>query len=187
LHRDHRSLGRRVYGTADLVEKLEAAGVDPNTKVQPPTAREGKFSQDDFHIDLDACAVQCPVGQQVRLRLTKDGSGEAQFGVLCNECPLRPKCTESKNGRTVYVHPKHRTLDRARRRQRDSHWKMRYRAIRPKVERKLAHLMRRKHGGRRARMRGRLRIGHDFALLAAAINLARLAKLGVRRDPATTC
>lgn len=46
-----------------------------------------------------------------------------------------------------------------------------------KVERKIAHLMRRKHGGRRARMRGRLRIAHDFAFLAAAVNLARLAKL----------
>ena len=29
-------------------------------------------------------------------------------------------------------------------------------------------------------MRGRLRVEHDFALLAAAINLARLAVLGVR-------
>jgi len=37
--------------------------------------------------------------------------------------------------------------------------------------------MRRKHGGRRSRVRGTLRIGHDFALLAAATNLARLAKL----------
>jgi hypothetical protein len=36
-------------------------------------------------------------------------------------------------------------------------------------------------------MRGRLRVGHDFALLAAAINLARLAILGVRRDSAPTC
>ncbi len=40
--------------------------------------------------------------------------------------------------------------------------------------------MRRKHGGRRARMRGKLRVGQDLALLAAAINLARLATLGVR-------
>jgi len=37
--------GDASYGTADLVEKLEAAGLDANTKVQPPTAREGKFSQ----------------------------------------------------------------------------------------------------------------------------------------------
>jgi hypothetical protein len=171
--------GDASYGTAALVEKLEVAAIEPNVKVQPPSARGGKFSQDDFRIELDACTVLCPAGQLVKLRLSKDGSGEAQFGALCKDCPLRQKCTESKSGRTVYVHPKHRTLDRARRRQRDAKWKARYRATRPKVERKLAHMMRRKHGGRRARVRGRLRIGHDFSLLAAAINLARLAFLGV--------
>lgn len=151
-----------------------------NVKVQPPVGREGKFSQDDFRIELDACTVQCQAGQLVQLRMSKDGSGEAKFGPLCSHCPLRQKCTESKTGRTVYVHPKHRTLDRARRLQRDPKWKARYRATRPKVERKLAHRMRRRHGGRRARVRGRLRVGHDFSLLAAATNLARIAKLGVR-------
>jgi hypothetical protein len=176
--------GDASYGTADLVEKLEAAGVEPNVKVQPPTAREGKFSQDDFRIDLDAGTVQCPVGQLVQLRRGKDGSGEAQFGASCQYCPRRPECTESKSGRTVYVHPKHRTLDRARRRQRDPEWKKRYRSVRPRVERKLAHMMRRKHGGRRARVRGALRVGHDFSLLAAATNLARLATLRVHRSPA---
>jgi hypothetical protein len=36
--------GDASYGTADLVEKLESAGVEPNVKVQPPSAREGMFS-----------------------------------------------------------------------------------------------------------------------------------------------
>jgi IS5 family transposase len=47
------------------------------------------------------------------------------------------------------------------------------------VERKLAHLLRRRHCGRRARVRGLLRVGQDFRLLAAAVNLARLATLGI--------
>ncbi len=40
-------------------------------------------------------------------------------------------------------------------------------------------MMRRRHGGRRARVRGRLKVAADFALLAAAVNLARLAVLGI--------
>jgi hypothetical protein len=44
--------------------------------------------------------------------------------------------------------------------------------------------MRRKRGGRRARMRRRLRIAHEFALLAGAVNLARLAKLHTTAAPA---
>ena len=50
---------------------------------------------------------------------------------------------------------------------------------RPKVERKLAHLMRRRHGGRRARVRGTTKVDADFNLLAAATNLARPAVLGL--------
>ncbi|MGK2851865.1 MAG: transposase [Candidatus Limnocylindrales bacterium] len=73
-------------------------------------------------------------------------------------------------------------LVRARAALRDPAWRADYRATRPKVERKIAHLMRRRHGGRRARVRGRARVGADFALLAAAVNLARLAVLGLVRS-----
>jgi hypothetical protein len=58
------------------------------------------------------------------------------------------------------------------------------RATRPKVERKLAHLMRHRHGGRRVRMRGTVKIDADFNLLAAAHNLARLAVRGLRSTTA---
>ena len=68
----------------------------------------------------------------------------------------------------------------ARIRQRDPAWRADYRATRPKVERKLAHLLRRRHGGRRARVRGLVRVTHDFKLLAGAVNLARFAALGLR-------
>ena len=70
-------------------------------------------------------------------------------------------------------------LARARARQTDPAWKAEYTATRPKVERKIAHLMRRRHGGRRARVRGHTKVDADFTLLAAAVNLARLATLGV--------
>ena len=171
--------GDASYGTAELVEKLESAEVVPNVKVQPPSAREGMFSQDDFEIDSDAGTVRCPAGVRVRLRVQKDGSSIGDFVSHCAECPLRPQCTNSRSGRTVKLHPKHKILDRHRKHQRDPEWKKLYRKVRPRVERKLAHMMRRRHGGRRARVRGRERVSHDFSLLAASINLARLASLGV--------
>lgn len=179
--------GDASYGTADLVEKVEAAGIEANMKVQPPSPpRVGMFSQDDFTVDTQAGTVTCPRGLLVVLRDASDGSRVADFGAHCQDCPMRAQCTTSKEGRSVRLHPKHQVLDRARKRQRDPGWRARYRATRPKVERKIAHMMRRKHGGRRARMRGRLRVGHDFALLAAAINLARLATLGVRPTATAT-
>ena len=59
-----------------------------------------------------------------------------------------------------------------------------YKETRPKVERKLAHLTRRLHGGRKARVRGITKVTADFLLLAAAHNLKRMATLGV--DPFET-
>jgi hypothetical protein len=41
--------------------------------------------------------------------------------------------------------------------------------------------MRRRHGGRRARVRGLVKVAADF-LLAAAVSLARLGVLGVAAD-----
>jgi hypothetical protein len=43
--------------------------------------------------------------------------------------------------------------------------------------------MRRKHGGRRVRVRGTPKVTADFSLLAAAVNLARFAVLGLDRQP----
>jgi hypothetical protein len=170
--------GDASYGTADLVERIEDAGAEANVKVQaasPP--REGMFSQDAFAVDTAAGTACCPQGVLVQLRRSKDGSTRAEFGAHCRDCPLRPKCTTSPHGRRLEIHAKHETIRRARNRQSDETWKQRYRQTRPKVERKIGHLMRRKHGGRRARVRGRQRIRHDFALLAAGVNLARLARL----------
>ena len=169
--------GDSSYGTADMVERIEEAGGEANVKVQPSPSRTGMLAHEAFTVDTKQGTVSCPAGQLVQLRPRSDGSAVALFGQACQGCALRERCTTSKEGRSINVHPKHDILHQSRERQRDPEWKAHYRATRPKVERKIAHLMRRKHGGRRARMRGRLRIADDFALLAAAVNLARLAKL----------
>lgn len=175
--------GDSAYGTAEIVDHIEQAGACAEVKVQPPSAPAGMFGKDDFTIDLDAGTVRCPAGVLVPLRrkpAATDDAGLAEFGQACATCALRSRCTASKEGRSIRTHPRERTLQRSRQRQRAPEWRARYRAIRPKVERKLAHLMRRRHGGRCARVRGRVRLGHDFSLLAAAVNLRRLAALRVR-------
>ena len=88
------------------------------------------------------------------------------------------------DGRTINVGAYEAELARARAAQTDPPGSTDYRATRPKVERKIAHLMRRRHGGRRARVRGTTKVAADFSLLAAAVNLARLAVLGLRSHPA---
>lgn len=172
--------GDAAYGTGEMLTEIERANADAYVKVQPATAPEGRFTKDDFHIDLDKGTVTCPAGQLVQIRRRQDDSGLASFGAHCAACPKASACTAAQKGRNIRVHPHERHLLEARKRQRSAEWRARYKATRPKVERKLGHLMRRRHGGRRARMRGSERVGHDFILLCAAANLHRLAVLGLR-------
>ncbi len=106
-------------------------------------------------------------------------SGPASpFGAACRTGPLAARCTTAPYGRTITIHYETQ-LAAARERQASPAWKAGYQATRPKVERKIGHLMRRRHGGRRARVRGQAKAAADFALLAAAVNLARLGRLGL--------
>ena len=173
--------GDAAYGSGELVERVEDAGIYSGIKVQPPPAVKGHFPKDRFAIDLDGQAVTCPAGITAPIRASgRDRhAGEARFGAACSTCPLAAQCTTAKGGRTITIGPHEARLAAARQAQASPAWKADYKATRPKVERKIGHLMRRRHGGRRARVRGRLKVAADFALLAAAVNLARLAVLGI--------
>jgi hypothetical protein len=175
--------GDNAYGTGGFHDRLERAGIEDRCKTQQPVATGGMFAKDRFTIDLHADRARCPAGHTAPIRRRSNGAGTVSFWPYCTHCPLRAHCTTAPDGRTVTVGAYERQLAAARTRQRDPDWITDYRSTRPKVERKIAHLMRRRHGGRRARMRGREKIAADFDLLAAAHNLARLAVLGLRANP----
>ncbi len=172
--------GDNAYGTGPFQDRLEEVGVDSRCKTQDPSAPGGLFTKDRFDVNVSAGTVTCPNGVTVKIKRYRRGGGMAYFKDACRHCPLRDQCTRSEGGRTIGINAHEEALARARVRQRDPAWRADYRATRPKVERKLAHLMRRRHGGRRARVRGTARVDADFRLLAAATNLARLGILGVR-------
>jgi Transposase domain (DUF772)/Transposase DDE domain len=143
--------GDSADGTGAHLAWLDQHGLVPVVKTQIPTAPGGRFAKDQFRIDLGAGTVTCPARVTVAIRPARRGGGRARFGVACSVCPLRQACTNSACGRVVAVHPHERELAAARTRQRDPAWLADYRATRPRVERKLAHLLRRRRGGRRAR------------------------------------
>ncbi len=176
-----RSTGDNAYGTGQFYDRLAQGGIESKCKTQNPTAPGGGFGKDrfdiDIDIDLDAATVGCPGGFATPIRPATAGGGTAYFGSVCAGCPLRAQCTAGAAGRSITIGVHEDTLTGAC--QADPAWVSDYRATRPKVERKIGHLVRRKHGGRRARVRGTDKITSDFAMLATAINLARLATLRV--------
>jgi hypothetical protein len=172
--------GDAAYGSGELLERVDGAGIYNGIKCQPPPAVKGHFPKDRFTIDLDGKTVTCPAGVTVPIRAaTGRHAGTARFAAACRTCPLAAQCTTASQGRTITIGPHEARLATARQAQADPAWKADYRATRPKVERKIGHLMRRRHGGRRARVRGLVKVTADFALLAAAVNLARLGVLGL--------
>lgn len=179
-----RVYGDSAYGSGANLALLDDLDADAMTRTQPAHAPGGRFTKDDFDIDLDADQVTCPGQHTVRLRRRDDGSGWASFGDRCATCPLQAQCTTSPHGRTVQIGPHERLPQAQRARQHDPAWQADYQANRPKVERRLAHLVRRSHGGRKARVRGTQRVDQDWNWNATAHNIARLATLGVRHTAA---
>ena len=175
--------GDSAYGSGEFQGLLQQSRINSRCRTQPAAAPGGRFTKDRFDVDLLSGTVTCPAGTTVAIRARDDGSGTAAFGAACHGCALRGRCTDAAGGRTVRISANEAVLAASRARQRDPAWRNDYRAVRPKVERKLAHLMRRKHGGRHARVRGRAKVDADFNLLAAAANIARLGVLGLRSTP----
>ena len=172
-------VGDSAYADGATRARLEDEGYEVLSKTPPARNSTGGFPKDRFAIDPDARTATCPAERTVAIRPTRGGGGRASFAPHCATCPLRAGCTSARGGRTITVHPHEALLQRARRDQSDPEWAERYRSDRPVVERKIAHLVRRAWGGRKARTRGRERVATDVDTRAGAVNLARLAALGL--------
>ena len=168
-----------AYADGENLAHLEDQGFKVMAKVPAAHGRDGRYSKDDFGIDLDAGTVTCPSGQVTAIRRGRDGGGLASFASACASCPLAERCTTNSSGRTISIHPHERILQSHKVEQQTVEWRQAYTATRPKVERKLAHFVSRVWGGRKARTRGKDRISTDVDTRAAAINWSRLDVLGV--------
>ncbi len=175
-------VGDSAYADGATRAALGQDGFEVVAKVPPVRNATGLFTKDRFVVDLESQSVTCPAGQRVAINPTRDGGGRASFKVHCKECPLRRACTKSRAGRSITIGRHEGLLQMARAEQGTPEWQARYRADRPKVERKIAHFVRRPWGGRQARVRGRRRISTDVDTRAGALNWARLAVLGLDHD-----
>jgi hypothetical protein len=173
--------GDSAYAGGQTLREQAERGNDLRTKV-PPVRNSRGYSKDQFRIDPEAGTVGCPAGHTVPMRPQRRG-GQARFGDLCRDCPLRAACTTARRGRVISIHPDEAVLQQAKARQRDPDWQQAYRTHRPVVERKISHFTRRPWGGRKARCRGQARILTDILTRAGVINLARLATLGLQHGP----
>jgi Transposase domain (DUF772)/Transposase DDE domain len=175
--------GDSAYGTGDLRAAITAAGHRAVIKPWPLLpAVKGGFTADDFTVDATARTVTCPAG--ITRRVTAKNA--VIFGIACRDCPLRERCTTSKDGRTLHLH-EHDSLLRAARADWAAGPELRrdYMTRRPHVERAIAQVA--TWRGRRLKLRYR-GVTSNHAWLkrrTAAVNLRNLIGKGLaRRDGA---
>jgi IS5 family transposase len=166
--------GDSAYGGGDTRAELRRQGHDAVIKPIPlRTPIPGGFHRDDFVVDHHQRSVTCPAGHTVPIT----AGGGADFGVRCNGCPLRDRCTRAADGRHLTLTSHDDELVYGRRAWTDPILQAHYRRHRPLVERSLAWLV--THGNRRVPYRGVARNQQWLTTRVAALNLRRLVTLGL--------
>ena len=170
-------LGDTAYGSGEARAALAEAGHTAIIKPAPlRPAVPGGFTIEDFTIDDAAGTATCPNG--LTRKITPKRS--VTYGAACRDCPLRERCTTSKDGRSLRLHPQHAILRQAR-----QNWaanpelRHTYRQHRPMVERSIAWLIGPKGRCRKVRYRGTAANNQWLHLRVAALNLRRLLNLGL--------
>jgi hypothetical protein len=160
----------RGYLGAPEVGELERTGRRVRCKPWPSRHR-GHFGKEDFAIDLANSEVRCPAGH---VAVARGPMRQARFAKHCRRCPLRDKCTTSRTGRTVALHPQEPLLVRLRAERRDPAARAELRK-RVDVEHALARVV--QIQGHRARYKGERKNTLDTRRAAAVANLMGLRRL----------
>jgi transposase len=169
-----------------LRELQDPDGLNLDTYVPPPKETETElFPTADFAEDRQRGVVTCPAGQTSKYCYYDQQKQTTKYhfeATTCRACPLLGRCMKqppTRYGRTVcktdYQAEHQRVRDKATTSQ--------YAAVRcehPKIERKLGEVMNR-HGGRRARYRGRWKVLIQELMACTATNVKRLVRLGCAR------
>ncbi len=173
-------LADTAYGDLETRDALSEDNVETVATVAPPGKRLGKFTVEDFSIDVENRQARCPAGKtSTRSSVTKpkDDQGRARISMKfarndCADCPLRQACTTSEKGcRTITVYEDHHRLEALRAEQRTEPFKRRYRK-RVIVEHRIARLV--QLGIRQSRFMGRVKTAFQVAMAAAVANFGRV-------------
>lgn len=97
-------LADKGYFKGEEIAACEKAGIDAYVpKAQTSNSRaQGRFDKDDFIYDPENDHYECPAGQLLPRRMTRDEKGRAihvYWTNVCGECPLKSDCTTGKERR----------------------------------------------------------------------------------------
>jgi Transposase DDE domain/Transposase domain (DUF772) len=135
-----------------------------------PVHNEPHFAKTAFVLDWEQHQIRCPDGVVLPFSVGANVQFPAE---RCGNCPLRERCTSSKTGRTVSIHPDERLLEELRERQLTAQGRAKLRE-RVAVEHSLAHIG--QWQGDRARYWGERKNLFDVRRTAVVHNLHIIAR-----------
>lgn len=144
-------------------------------------ANEGRFGPEDFQEDPERQVVVCPAGQESRYRQRDETRHVTIYRFVhstCRACPLLSRCMPKppeKLGRSVHKNDYQPEYQRVHQKATTAEYAA-VRAEHPRVERKLADLVR-NHGARKTRYRGLLKTLCQQLMACTAANVKRMIGL----------
>lgn len=172
-----------AYVSARQLAQVASEGRELIGPAQPAPAMDGRFTTEEFRIDIPARTAVCPVGQTNLQcsRLEEQSSGKVtyrfEFGSHCHDCPLRGRCLgKDQKHRTITVGEYHDFLQARRQEQQTPAFQLRMKH-RNGIEGTQSELVR-GHGLRRAKYRGLAKVQLQSYFIGAACN----AKRWIRRE-----
>jgi len=167
-----------AYISAQKLVEAQAEGRELIGPAQPSPQKDGRFSVEDFQVNVEDRTALCPAGKTNTQcsRLATEASGKVsyrfEFGTQCHDCPLRERCLGKDQGhRTLVVGEHHTALQARRQEQQTDAFKARMKH-RNAIEGTQSELVR-AHGLRRARYRGLAKVKLQNYFIGAACNVKR--------------
>ena len=170
--------GDTKYGTEENIVALETQHIRAYVPLPDSDHRTEFFSADRFRYEAERDVYICPAGKELHFFQAHSTERSRRYRARakdCNHCPLKAKCTTSKQGRSLCRSVDEEYLDRVRAYHTTEAYKKAYRKRSVWVEPLFAEA-KDWHGLRRFRLRELWRVNCEALRIAAGQNLKRLLK-----------
>jgi len=177
----------KAYKTPWICKRLFDDGRNPSLPYHRPMTKDGFFRKYEYVYDEQNDCYLCPCNLILRY-VTTNRQGYREYKsdpAICAACPMRHKCTHSKNCvKVITRHIWEGYLERAEDFRRTPEGKASYARRKETIERVFGD-MKENHGGRYTYIRGLTRVNRWVGLKFAAMNLKKLACWGWMAFPSS--
>jgi transposase len=170
-----RTIADSKYATGENLRAIAERDIRAYMPVVDYDKTSPFFRQQDFTYDAETDTYRCPQGETLRFRGNNYGAGVRVYAApaaACSACPLRARCTDSKNGRKLNRSFDEDYRELARLQQTTEAYKKALRKRQVWVE-PLFGEAKEWHNLRRFRLRGLVNVNIEGLLVAAGQNLKR--------------